>query len=206
MTSKTRTIVQTACIALTLSMTTATVFTMSATPAFAERGGNGNGNGNGRENGNGRGNNGDHGNNKARNVERGSSGNNGRGHLARELRGLNAAHANANALANASPNSMPGKLNVYKQAQEECADVIAVQDQAYADYQRLIGLTEEEVATEFPDGGYEDAVTSAATEYEVAREDAVEAQIAADQSLSVLTGGRELSDAALAELWRLLDL
>ena len=202
MTFKTQTIVKTACIALTLSMTTATVFTMSATPAFAERGGNGNGNGNG----NGRGNSDERGNGNARNSERGSSGNNGRGHLARELRGLNAAHANSTALANASPNSMPGKLNVYKQAQEEFAEIIAVQDEAYADYQRLIGLTEEEVAAEFPNGGYEDAVTSAAAEYEVARNDAVEAQIASDESLSALTGGRELSDAALAELWRLLDL
>jgi hypothetical protein len=101
---------------------------------------------------------------------------------------------------------MPGKLNVYKQAQEEFAEIIAVQDKAYADYQRLIGLTEEEVAAEFPDGGYEDAVTSAATDYEVARKDAVEAQTASDVSLSALTGGRELSAAAMAELRRLLDL
>jgi hypothetical protein len=202
MISNTRAIVKTACVALTLAMTTATVFTMSAAPAFAERGGNGNGNGNG----NGGGNNGDRGNSEASTAERGSSGNNGRGHLARELGGLNAAHANAKALANASPNSMPGKLNVYKLAQESFAEVVAVQDEAYAEYERLIGLTEEEVAADFPDGGYEDAVTNAATEYSVAREDAVDAQISADESLSVLTGGRELSDAALAELWRLLDL
>jgi hypothetical protein len=119
---------------------------------------------------------------------------------------LNAARANANALENASPNSMPGKLNAYKLAQEEFADVVAVQDEAYAEYRRLIGLTEEEVAAEFSDGGYEDAVTSAANDYTMAREDAVDAQISADESLSVLTGGRELSDAALAELWRLLNL
>ncbi len=196
----TRSIVKTACIALTLSMTTATVFTASATPAFAERGGNGNGNGNGRGNRENRG------NSDARTAERGNPGNNGRGHLARELRGLNAAHANANALANASPNSMPGKLNVYKMAQEDFADAVAVQDEAYAEYQRLIGLTEEEVLEEFPEGGYEDAVTSAANEYEATREDAVDAQTAASESLSVLTGGRELSDAALTELWRMLNL
>jgi len=192
---KTRMIAKTACLALTLSMTTATVFTVSATPAFAEHGGNGNGNGRANRS-----------NSDTRTAERGSSGNNGRGRLARELRGLNAAHANANALANASPNSMPGKLNVYKMAQEGFAEAIVLQDRAYADYQRLIGLTEEEVVSEFPDGGYEDAVMSAADDYALAREDAVEAQISADESLSVLTGGRELSDAALAELWRLLNL
>lgn len=192
----TRLIAKTACIALTLSMTTATVFTMSAEPAFAERGGNGNGGGN----------KGERGNNRSANAERGATGNNGRGHLARELRGLNAAHANANALANASPNSMPGKLNAYRQAQEGFAGVIAIQDATYAEYQRLIGLTEEEIEIEFPDGGYEDAVTNAAIEYETAQANAVEAQTTADESLSVLTGGRELSDAALAELWRLLNL
>lgn len=198
MTFNTRAIAKTACIALTLSLTTATVVTISAEPAFAERGGNGNGNG--------RGNNGDRGNGADKNAERGSLGNNGRGQLARELRGLNAAHANPNALANASPDSMPGKLNVYKQAQETFAEVIAEQDEAYAIYQGLIEMTEEEVEANYPDGGYEDAVTDAATDYEIARDAAVEAQIVADESLFALTGGRELSEAALAELWRLLDL
>ncbi|MCK0096216.1 hypothetical protein MWU60_11590 [Yoonia sp. F2084L] len=204
MTSKASAIAKTACFALALTFTAATVFTTSAAPAFAERGGNGNGNGNGNKNGNG--NSGDRGNSRANNAERGSAGNNGRGHLARELRGLNAAHANPNALANASPNSMPGKLSVFKQAQEEFADVVAVQDDAYAEYQRLTELTEDEIAAEFPEGGYDDAVTTAAQEYTVARENAVQAQITAEESLSELTGGRELSDGTLAELWRLLDL
>ncbi len=200
MASHTQTFVKSACIALTLSLATATVFTASATPAFAERGGNGN------KNGNGRGNSGNRGNSEARSTERGSPGNNGRGHLARELRGLNAAHANPNALANAAPNSMPGKLNVYKQAQEDFVAAVAVQDDAYDEYQRLIGLTEAEVLAEFPDGGYDDAVTNAANDYAAARADAVDAQTYADDSLSTLTGGRELSDSALAELWRLLNL
>jgi hypothetical protein len=198
MTFYTRTIAKTACIALTLSLTTVTVVGFSAEPAFAERGGNGNGNG--------RGNRADRGNNGNQGAERGSSGNNGRGQLARELGSLNAAHANPNALANASPNSMPGKLNVYKQAQETFAEVLADQDEAYAAYQKLILLTEEEVAANYPDGGYEEAVTNAAIDYAAARDAAAEAEAAADESLSALTGGQELSEAALAELWRLLDL
>jgi hypothetical protein len=190
---KSGTIAKTACIALTLTMTTTAVFTASATAAFAERGGNGNGraNRNNRDTG-------------SANRER--SGNNGVGHLARELRGLNAAHANGNALANASPNSMPGKLYIFKMEQEAFSEVIAIQDQAYSEYQRLNGLTEEEVLAEFPDGGYEGAVTTAADNYALARKNAVEAQITTNESLSVLTEGRELSDAALLELWRLLNL
>ena len=91
-------------------------------------------------------------------------------------------------------------------SQEDFRDTVAVQDEAYAEYQRLINLTEDEVQAEFPGGGYEDAVTNAATDYQVAREGAVEAQTIANESLSTLTGGRELSEGALAELWRLLDM
>ncbi len=188
------------CIAAMLCMTSATVFTTSATPAFAERGGNGQGNGRSSE---ARGNQSERGNGAS---ERPASGNNGRGHLARELGNLNAAHANPNALANASPNSMPGKLYIYKMAQEDFAAVVAIQDEKFDTYQALIGLSEEEIEAAFPEGGYEEAVTAAATAYEMARLDAVDAQEAAGDSLAVLTDGRELSEAALAELWRLLGL
>ncbi len=100
---KTQATTKVICIAAMLCMTSATVFTISATPAFAERGGNGHGSGNGRSNGNGRGNQSER-SNSADDAR--SPGNNGRGQLARELGNLNAAHANPNALANASPNSM----------------------------------------------------------------------------------------------------
>ncbi len=41
---------------------------------------------------------------------------NAHGKLASELKGLNAAHANANALANASPNSQVGRIATYRDA------------------------------------------------------------------------------------------
>lgn len=41
---------------------------------------------------------------------------NGHGALASELKGLNAVHANANALANASPNSQVGRIALYRDA------------------------------------------------------------------------------------------
>ncbi|PUB13152.1 hypothetical protein [Yoonia sediminilitoris] len=202
---KASTILKITCVALTVSTAAATFVATSATPAYAERGGNGNGKARG--NGNGRGNSeARQSRREAREASRGNNGNNGRGHIARELKGLNAAHANPNALANAAPGSMPGKLNEYKEAHQNLVETVAIQDVAYAEYQRLIGLSPEEIAEAYPDGGYEGAVTSAADEYLAARDDAVAAQDLANDRLSTLTDGRELSDDAFSELKRLLNL
>lgn len=94
-----------------------------ATAAFADSGkGGGNGNGGG-GNGNGGGN--THSDNsggkssKAAEVasaEGESSGKSSHGLLASELKGLNAAHANPNALANANPSSQVGRLATYRDA------------------------------------------------------------------------------------------
>ena len=79
----------------------AVAISVSATPAFAEKGGNSN-----------RGNsNGNRGNRDAK--ANGNSAN--RGAIARELQGLNAVNASATGRANSSPNSMPGKLYAYQQ-------------------------------------------------------------------------------------------
>ena len=75
-----------------------------AGPALAAKGGNGNGNGNG----NGRGN--------SANAQNAEKGNNGRGAIASELKGLNAAHANINGLMNANPDSQVGQIYAYQQA------------------------------------------------------------------------------------------
>lgn len=188
-------------LALLLSLTTASAVTMSATPAFAERGGNGNGGGNGNS-----GRDRDRGRNENARGNNGNGNGNGRGQLSRELRGLNAAHANPNALRNASPNSMPGKLYAYQQSQQEFVDVVDAQNEDYAEYQRLVSMTEEEVLAEYPDGGYEEAVTEAANAYQESRAEAEAAQTTANESLLELTGGRELSADARAELHRMLGL
>ncbi len=180
----------------------------TADAAYAQKGGNGNGNGggndSGRDNGNGRGNDRDRGQDNARNN--GNGGGNGRGNVARELRGLNAAHANQRALENASPNSMPGKLYAYQQARREFIATIEEQNEAYDEYNRLVDLTDEEIAAEFPEGGYEEAVTTAADTYRDARADAVAAQEVNDATLAAAADGRELSNNALAELHSLLGL
>jgi hypothetical protein len=83
--------------------------------AFAAKGGNGNGN----SGGNGNGNSGGNGSSKseksssakAEKTEKVSNGN-----IASKLGALNAAHASANALDNASPNSRVGKIAAYQDA------------------------------------------------------------------------------------------
>lgn len=192
-----KSIVGASVLALVMSVSTVSVVSLSATAAYAERGGNGNGNGNGRSN-----------RDKVRSesARSGNGNSNGRGHLARELRGLNAAHANQNALENASPDSMPGKLYIYQQAQQENAGLAEAEADAFTEYERLATLSEEEIAAEFPDGGYEDAITNAAIAYEAAKADAADSEADIEASLATLTGGDDLSDAALAELNRLLGL
>ena len=196
-------------LTLSLSLAGATALvTISADPAFAN---NGNGNGNGGGNGNGRGN--GNGNKNADRSERSNGnannagrGNNGRGAIASELKSLNAAHASPTALANASPNSMPGKLNSYREDRLALVEAVEEQNVAYAEFQRLSGLTDAEIATEFPNGGYEAALSDATNTYAGLRETALTAQMESSESLMVLTEGRELSDAALAELHDLLGL
>ena len=103
-----------------------------ATAAFAgngKDGGNGNSGGNGGGNGNsgGKGNSGgngigassqsdDAGGSEIASVESKAKRKSSHGLLASELKGLNAAHANPNALANASPNSQVGRLATYRDA------------------------------------------------------------------------------------------
>jgi hypothetical protein len=192
-------------MALIVSTATGVGVMLTADAAYAERGGNGGGNGNGRGNGGGRDN--------AESNSRGgnsSNGNNGRGAIASELRGLNAAHANQRAMENASPNSMPGKLYAYQIEQQSIEAEIAAAEveerAARAEYDRLIGLSEDEIAANFPDGGYEDAITDAANDLLSAQGNTLAARERENESLMVLTGGRTLSDDALAELNRLLGL
>ena len=190
--------------ALMLS-TIATVTTfVSADAAYAERGGNGNGNGNAR------GRDRERPNANRNNGNRGNGNGNGNGAIASELKWLNASNASQNALENASPNSRPGQLYVFQQeyaaAQQSISDAEANELTAQQEYDRLIGLTEEEIAAEFPEGGYEDAVTNAAIALEDAQGAVTTAESSVNDALLVLTGGRELSEGALAELLSRLGL
>lgn len=185
----TKIISTTSILALVMSLSAASVLTLSATAAHAERGGNGKSN-----------------SSRGRDRNSDARSNNGRGAVARELRGMNAAHANQNALENASQNSQVGKLYIYQQAEIVSAAAADELEAAQAEYDRLIGLTEEQIEEEFPDGGYEDAVTQAAIDLEDAETTAETAADSANDALLVASGGRTISDAARDELNDLLGL
>ena len=71
--------------------------------------------------------------NRNENSNRGGRDNsNGRGSVASSLGALNAAHANANALANAATNSRVGMIEIYKLAVGETAEASAAFDAAEA--------------------------------------------------------------------------
>ena len=71
---------------------------------------NGKGNGGNSENA------GNNGNGGTNNAAKTTGSNNGNGALASELKGMNAVHANPNALKNADPNSQVGKIAAYQNA------------------------------------------------------------------------------------------
>ncbi len=204
--SLTRKLLHVGATALMLS-TIATVSTfVTADTAYAERG-NGNGNGNGRAN---RG-----------NSERG---NNGRGAIASELKWMNAAHANANAFANASSNSRPGQLNTFKEeyaaaqaavasaqealdaAEDDLAEAEAIRDflltldeTTYVPTETYPTYAEALAAAENNVLFYSGAVTTA--EGELAAANAL-----VDAAVDGLDGGSDLSEDAFAALLSMLGL
>lgn len=188
--------------------------TGSITFGSALAGNNGNkggGNGGGNSGGNGGGKNGGNSgatrsggqNNASANASKNGS---DRGKLARELKGLNAANANPNALKNAAPGSMPGKLYSYQASYLSAASAQMAVTEAETELARLQNLTVEEIAAEFPDGGYDEAVVVADQTAVDARANFNESSIELNVSYTELTGGRALSPEALAELNRMLGL
>lgn len=191
------------CLVATGSVAT---LALTAEPAWAN---NGNGNGGNKAN---RGNNGNNNRGERAGNARGNNGNgaqrvsNGRGAIASELKSLNAAHASPTALANAAPGSMPGKLREYRDTYSQLIAAVDEQNVAYAEFQRLSGLTDDEIAEAYPDGGYDQALSEATATYSALRDIAATAQGETQETLTALTGGRTLSDAAMAELHGLLGL
>ncbi len=73
-----------------------------------------------------------------------------------------ASHASATGFANASPNSRLGRITAARAA--AAAEASVAEDEpvtAEGELFRLTGLTDDEIATEFPSGGYEDALSDA---------------------------------------------
>lgn len=176
--------------AMALLPATGGVFLLSADQAFAQGKGNSGNNGNrgggnrsdrAGERGN-KGNNGNNGNGNGRgngnqpsasqqsvDGDEGSKdeGKPGRGAIASELKGLNAAHANINALMNASPNSQVGRIASYYFAVNATDDLLAdiAAAEGYFDAETLesIAAYEDAIAALDPESPTYDAELEALT-------------------------------------------
>lgn len=102
-----------------------------AGPAIAAKGGNGNGNSNG--------------NRANAQSQSADKGNNGRGAIASELKGLNAAHANINGMMNANPDSQVGQIYAYQQTMQSALAAGEDTELWAAEYERLSLLTPQEI-------------------------------------------------------------
>lgn len=132
-----------------------------------------------------------------------------KGDLASELKGMNAVRANPNALLNADPNSQVGRIATYRDA---ALATLAFADDVQTAEERLItaqGLlttaealpieTQEQINTR--DRAIQearDAIAAATTDLNTANTTLDGAQDAEDAALMAATGGRTLSDEALA--------
>jgi hypothetical protein len=151
---------------------------------------------------------------------------NTKGALASELKGLNAVMANPNALEHAAPNSQVGRIAAYRDAAEITIEAQAALDEAEAALEgmdaptRSVDEIEAEIAALDPAAdGYAEAleVLEAERDNAEAYADAVIAVdlataqlLAADEdekaALLVASGGRELSDEAIAYIRSVLNL
>jgi len=195
---------------LLLTAAPAVAISFSATPAFAEKGGNSSRGKSNESRGNRdarpsrrdaqpNGNSVNRGRRDARSTEDSVS----RGAIASELKGLNAAHASQNGLENSSPNSMPGKLYTYQQAMlaptayQDASEVLdtLMGETAEFDYYEL-----------YPDGDYDAALSEAQSTFDAAELAFSTFEIDAETSLFDLIGEEELTDEAMAALKALLGL
>jgi len=188
---------------LLLTVAPAVAISVSATPAFAKKGGNSSrgksngsrGNRDARPNGNSV----NHGSHDAESTEDSAN----HGAIASELKGLNAAHASQNGLENSSPNSMRGKLYTYQQAM---LAPTAYQDASEA-LDTLTGeMAELDYYKMYPDGDYEAALSEAQSTFDAAKLAFSTFETDAETSLFDLIGEEELTDEAMAALLALLGL
>jgi hypothetical protein len=203
---------------------TATFSVMGAEAAHAERGngnGNGGGNGHGRSSDRGGNRSDDRGNGHGRGSDhsQGRGNGNGRGAVASELKGLNACHASDQARASASSESQVGRIAAYANAVEAAAgakEQLEAANTAVTEF-KATHLTSDELDAEIAaldpySETYEADVAALQAEAEdnnlilvELEADVTEAETAVEESgelqaaaLNTATGGRELSEEAMA--------
>ena len=155
-----------------------------------------------------------------------STGANGNGALASELKGLNAVKANPNALDHAAPNSQVGRIAAYRDAAQITVSAkadLAAAETALAGLEvpvRGVDAIDAEIAALDPNAaGYDDAL--AALQAERANAEAYAEAVAAvdlateqlgtageteEAALLTASGGRPLSDEAIAYIRSILKL
>jgi hypothetical protein len=164
---------------------------------------NGKGNGGNSENA------GNNGNGGTNNAAKTTGSNNGNGALASELKGMNAVHANPNALKNADPNSQVGKIAAYQNAAlatqaaelavETAASNLAAAQNGLAVAEALPASTPEEItARDAAIAAANLAIADATTAVGTANTELELAVAAEDAALLTATGSEPLSDEALA--------
>ena len=198
--------------AMVMSGVVATV-SITASPAFSKSN-NANSNSNG-------GNRNDNSNRGGRDNSNRNDNSNGRGAVASSLGALNAAHANANALANASENSRVGMIALYKSAVIASAEAAVQIEEAQADYDEYVAA-QEAAGFESTYGTYDDYLTadptpseeeilhwetlnSLQTAIDTATTEAETAKALENEALE-LAANKETSEEVIAALWDLLDI
>lgn len=130
----------------------------------------------------------------------------GGGAIARELGNLNAANANPAALRNAAPNSMAGKIYTYQQSKLAIISAENARNHSYTELYRLQNMSAAQIAAQFPNGDHAAAISAAGIRYNADTTIYSNAINTANQSLSALTNGQQLSAQAMAELNAILGL
>ena len=206
-------------LGITLATLGLVALTTTVTPAFAEKGGNK-----------------AHGNSHAAATHKASAtthGNSasakaasGNGALHSELKGLNAVKANPNALAHAAPNSQVGRIAQYRDAALVTKDAAALRDDAAEILANLpvpTNTVEEidaailaldpvsatyaaDLAALTAQRDQITAYTDAAAALDGLQTTVDTAQDAEDAALLLASGGRSLSDAAIAYIRSVLNL
>ncbi|MCO4847206.1 MAG: hypothetical protein KC448_04445 [Yoonia sp.] len=101
---------------------------------------------------------------------------------------------------------MPGKLYTYQQSTLALNSSATAVQEASDLVDALNAMTEEQFNDLNPDLDYTATILQASVAYDTSLAALDAAEIDADASLLTLTGGRELSDGAMAELQALLGL
>jgi hypothetical protein len=206
MSPKSNKLIHTAVMAVALTASSAVITTsLTTTAAYAQGNSGGKGNSGERGGGNDRDD-----RSNGRSETSASNEPRGRGALASELKGLNAAHASPQALANASPNSMPGRLATFKNEYQSVYDATVALNDATTALESYPAFS-----SEFEEGSVEYDEALALYEAERSRLETVVSDAEAalidqsagyTESYAALTGGVQLSTEAEEELMRLLGL